>query len=162
MGTVTGRQGSLDSEQTSKNSTQSFLKKKKHISHLSLSFFFSFHCFSYISPSCVCKSHLNRAGHFYVAQLEVIHCCFGVWVTDSHESSIQLFHGRYCCASCSNKVCQNVQHKSLSSSPFGVFMLCPSSTASFSFLPDQWQGSVDSVDGVPQRKSSSLVIVFFF
>jgi len=42
------------------------------------------------------------------------------------------FYGHFCCTSCSNKVAPNVQHKSLSSSPFGLFLPWPSSTVSFS------------------------------
>lgn len=77
---------------------------------------------SFLLSFVLCKSLLNSGGHFYVAQLEVIHHCFRVQATDSHQSLSQLFHGHLCCVSCSNKVCQNVQHKSLSSSPFGLFL----------------------------------------
>lgn len=52
------------------------------------------------------KSHLNRVGHFNVAQLEVIHRCFGVCAPDSHESLIQQFHSHFCCVSSSKKVSQ--------------------------------------------------------
>lgn len=130
---MSDRQGSLKrfplySEQTFQNlkcfilHRASFQKTKQNKTAPFVSLFPSFNCFFYFSLSSFLCMQVIWTGQGTFAQLEIIHRCFGIWAKDSHESLIQLFHSHFCCASCSNKVCQNVQHKSLSSSPFGLFL----------------------------------------
>ena len=106
---------------------------------------------SLVLSSCVYKSHSNRAGHFYVAQLEEHPPLF---FKSKHQISMRA-HSNLAILLC-------ISFKMFNTNPF--HRLPPASFySSFSIRLYQrpQQGSVVWVDGVPQRKSWSLVAVFF-